>query len=203
MAVLEAVIFSAEEPPTAAGLAAGLDMSEQTVKDDLEALIATYKTDSRGIELRAVGGGYRIFTKAEHHEAIRAFAKSAKPRLRLSMPALETLAVIAYRQPVTIPEVQAVRGKTSVAGVVHTLLRHKLIATAGRKKVVGRPMQYKTTDDFLVHFGLNNLSELPTLKEMEELGRSALEDDGQVASGVERDADSPDPSSPPADLPTD
>lgn len=185
MAVLEAVIFSAEEPPKLSQLALGLGVSEQAVKSDLESLMASYESEARGIELRAVGGRYRIYTKAEHHEAIRAFAKSTKPRLRLSMPALETLAVVAYRQPVTIPEIQAIRGKTSVGGVIHTLLRHKLVATAGRKKVIGRPMRYKTTDDFLIHFGLNNLSELPTLKEMEDLGRSALEDDGQIAFEAE------------------
>ncbi len=191
MAVLEAIIFSADEPPNLSELAAGLGSSEQAVQSDLDELIASYESDSRGIQLRVVGGRYRISTKAEHHEAIRSFAKSTKPRLRLSMPALETLAVVAYRQPVTIPEIQAIRGKTSVAGVIHTLLNHKLVATAGRKKVVGRPMRYKTTEEFLIHFGLNALSELPTLKEMEDLGRSALEEDGLIDSAEEAEAESP------------
>ncbi len=191
MAALEAIIFSAEEPPTLSELASGLQASKQALKSDLDALVASYESDSRGIELRIVGGRYRISTKAEHHEAIRSFATSTKPRLRLSMPALETLAVVAYRQPVTIPEIQAIRGKTSVAGVIHTLLRHKLVTTAGRKKVVGRPMRYKTTEEFLIHFGLNDLSELPTLKELEDLGRSALEEDGQVAAEVEPGFETP------------
>jgi segregation and condensation protein B len=114
-----------------------------------------------------------MFTKAQHHEAIRGFVKTLRPKLRLSLPALETLAVVAYKQPVTVPEIQAIRG-VNAGGVIHTLLNHKLINTAGRKKVIGRPMQYKTTKEFLVQFGLNDLSELPNLKELEELSRAAL-----------------------------
>ncbi len=197
MAVLEAIIFSADNPPTLSELASGLAASEQSVQSNLDALAASYESDARGIQLRLVGGRYQICTKAEHHEAIRAFAKSTKPKLRLSIPALETLAVVAYRQPVTVPEIQAIRGKTSVAGVIHTLLDHNLVATAGRKKVIGRPMQYKTTDEFLIHFGLNDLSELPTLKEMEALGRSALEEDGQIASMAKPGPESPNGSEPP------
>ena len=180
LALLEAVVFSAEDPPTAAQLAEALSLPEDTVVADLALLVESYKASARGVEVRAVGGGYRMFTKPEYHEAVRAFADSRKPRLRLSMAGLETLAIVAYRQPVTIPEIQAIRGKTSSSGVIHTLLRHKLIATAGRKKVIGRPMRYKTTEEFLIHFGLNDLSELPTLKEMEDLGRSLLDEDGQA-----------------------
>ena len=112
-----------------------------------------------------------------------------RPKFKLSLPALETLSVIAYKQPVTIPEVQAVRG-VNVGGVIHTLLNRKLIGTAGRKKVIGRPMMYKTTKEFLVQFGLSDLSELPNLKELEELSRGAL------GEGEERD-DSAEEKAPP------
>ena len=175
-ALLEAVIYAADDPPTAATLAAGLGMPVDLVSQDLDRLVASYATARRGIEIRAVAGGYKMFTKPEHHEAVKAFVKSLRPKLRLSLPALETLAVIAYKQPVTVPEIQAVRG-VNVAGVIHTLLKYRLISTAGRKKVIGRPMQYKSTKDFLIQFGLNDLSELPSLKEMEELSRAALGED--------------------------
>ncbi len=188
LAILEAVVYGAEDPPTTAQLAAGLGVPEESLAADIELLLESYRSDERGIEIRAVSGGYRMFTKPEHHEAVRAFAKSLKPRLRLSMAALETLAIVAYRQPVTIPEIQSIRGKVSAGSVIHTLLRHKLISTAGRKKVIGRPMRYKTTDEFLIHFGLNDLSELPTLKEMEDLGHSLVSEDVQI---VEDAADAP------------
>ena len=191
LALLEAIIYGAEDPPTNAHLAAGLGVPEEILAADIELLLESYKSEARGIEIRAVGGGYRMFTKPEHHEAVRAFAKTMKPRLRLSMAALETLAIVAYRQPVTTPEIQAIRGKASAGGVIHTLLRHRLIATAGRKKVIGRPMRYKTTDEFLIHFGLNDLSELPTLKEMEDLDRSLAGEAIQVVDEAESDPASP------------
>ena len=175
-ALLEAVIYAADDPPAIADLAAGLGLPASLVKEDLERLIASYRSAGRGIEIRAVAGGYKMFTKPEHHEAVKAFAKTLRPKLRLSLPALETLAVVAYKQPVTVPEIQAVRG-VNAAGVIHTLLKHRLIAAAGRKKVIGRPMQYRTTKDFLVQFGLNDLTELPSLKEIEELSRAALGED--------------------------
>ena len=112
-------------------------------------------------------------TKAEHHEAVRAFVKKLTPPLKLSLAALETLAVIAYKQPVTAPEIMEIRGVQG-AGVLKTLLDRKLIAEAGRKNVVGKPILYKTTKEFLVQFGLKDLSELPTLKEFEELGRMEI-----------------------------
>lgn len=187
-AQLEAIIFSAEGPPTCAQLADALGVPEETVQADIKLLLDSYKADARGIEIRPVGGGYRMFTKPAHHDAVRAFAKTLKPRRRLSPAALETLAIVAYRQPVTIPEIQAIRGATASSGVVHTLLGHKLIATAGRKKVIGRPMRYKTTSDFLIYFGLNDLSELPTLKEIKELEASLEIEDLQV---VEESGDEP------------
>src|SRR5450759_2744518 len=121
-------------------------------------------------------GGYKMTTKAEHHEAIRNFVKSLKPPLKLSLAALETLAVIAYKQPVTSPEVMEIRGVQGV-GVLKTLLDRKLITTAGRKNVIGKPILYKTTKEFLTQFGLNRISELPTLKEFEEIRRQSISDD--------------------------
>jgi segregation and condensation protein B len=172
-ALLEAIVYVAEEPLTAAQIAEGLGLPEEMIQGDLAQLAAETQAATRGIEVRQVAGGYKMFTKAEHHEAIRQFVKTLRPKLRLSLPALETLAVVAYKQPVTVPEIQAIRG-VNAGGVIHTLLNHKLITTAGRKKVIGRPMQYKTTKDFLVQFGLNDISELPSLKELEELSRAAL-----------------------------
>jgi segregation and condensation protein B len=172
-ALLEAIVYVAEEPLSVAQIAEALGLPAELLQADLEQLAAETQAASRGIEIRKVGGGYKMFTKAEHHEAIRQFVKTLRPKLRLSLPALETLAVIAYKQPVTVPEIQAIRG-VNAGGVIHTLLNHKLITTAGRKKVIGRPMQYKTTKEFLLQFGLNDLSELPNLKELEELSRAAL-----------------------------
>jgi segregation and condensation protein B len=142
----------------------------------LEELIADYARADRGIEVRQVAGGYRMSTKPEHHDVIRAFAKSLKPPIRLSLPALETLAVIAYKQPVTVPEISDIRG-VDASGVIGTLLERKLITTAGRKPVVGRPMLYKTSKDFLLRFGLNDLSDLPSLEEFEKLAAVELQDE--------------------------
>jgi segregation and condensation protein B len=120
-----------------------------------------------------VANGYKFSTKAEHHEILRKYVKSLKPPVRLSKPALETLAVIAYRQPATLPEIEEIRGVDS-GGVIHTLLEKKLVVTSGRKSVVGRPILYRTSKDFLVHFGLKDVGELPSLKEFEELAKRAL-----------------------------
>ena len=181
-ALLEAIIYVAEEPLTARQIAEGLGLEQERVESDLEALVEHYRTAERGIEIRMVAKGYKMSTKPEHHDSVRKFVKTLQPKLKLSLPALETLAVIAYKQPVTLPEIQAVRGVNSNA-VIHTLLNRKLVATAGRKRVIGRPMQYKTTKDFLVQFGLKDLTELPTLKELEELGRAALGELEEPAEG--------------------
>jgi len=137
--------------------------------------MADFDHPAHGVSIREVAGGYKMATKPEHHEAVRNFVKSLKPALKLSLPALETLAVIAYKQPVTGPEIQEIRGVQG-SGVLKTLLERKLIAVAGRKNVIGKPMLYKTTKDFLIQFGLKDLSELPTLKEFEEIRRMALSD---------------------------
>ena len=146
------------------------------LKPFLEELIAESAREDRGIEVRQVAGGYRMSTKPEHHDVVRAFAKSLKPPIRLSLPALETLAVIAYKQPVTVPEIGEIRG-VDASAVIGTLLDRKLITTAGRKAVVGRPMLYKTSKDFLMRFGLKDLSELPSLEEFEKLAAAGMEED--------------------------
>jgi segregation and condensation protein B len=142
----------------------------------LDELIADYANPEHGIEIREVAGGYRMSTKPEHHDVVKAFSKSLKPPVRLSLQALETLAVIAYKQPVTVPEISEIRG-VDAAGVIGTLLERKLITTAGRKAVVGRPMLYKTTKDFLMRFGLRDLGELPSLEEFEKLAAGELQDE--------------------------
>jgi segregation and condensation protein B len=143
-------------------------------------MIASYVAEDRGVEIRAVAGGYKFYTKPQHHEAVRRFIKSLRPPLRLTMPALETLAVIAYRQPVTGPEIQEIRG-VNVSGVVKTLLEKRLIVTAGRKAVLGRPILYRTSKDFLMRFGLSDVEDLPSLKEFEQLARAALGADEGIA----------------------
>jgi segregation and condensation protein B len=134
----------------------------------LDELIADYTTSERGLEIREVAGGYRLATKPEYHDAVRGFVKSLKPPLKLSLQALETLAVVAYKQPVTAPEISEIRGVDS-GGVLGSLMARKLITTAGRKQVIGRPILYKTTRDFLLRFGLKDVSELPSIEEFEKM----------------------------------
>jgi segregation and condensation protein B len=181
MAILEAIVYVTDEPLTAAQIADALGEPRARVADLLEKLVAEYNRPHHGLTVREVAGGYKMSTKPEHHEAIRAFVKKLQPPLKLSMAALETLAVIAYKQPVTAPEIMEIRGVQG-AGVLKTLLDRKLITTAGRKNVVGRPILYKTTKEFLVQFGLKDLSELPTLKEFEELRRMAIGEDEASAA---------------------
>ncbi len=148
----------------------------------LDELIAEYASDDRGVEIREIAGGYRMATKPECHDAVRAFVKSLKPALKLSLPALETLAVIAYKQPVTAPEVNEIRGVDSSA-VFGTLLARKLIATAGRKQVIGRPILYKTTKEFLLRFGLKDVTELPSMEEFEKMAAIELDEPELVGQG--------------------
>jgi len=178
-AKLEAIIYAAETPITLDHIVELLSESviaegatEEEVKSHvrvaLEELIDDYGAAHRGIEIREIAGGYRMSTKPEQHDVVRDFAKSLKPPIRLSLPALETLAVIAYKQPVTIPEISEIRGVDS-SGVIATLLDRKLITTAGRKAVIGRPILYKSTKEFLLRFGLKDVSELPSMEEFEKL----------------------------------
>jgi segregation and condensation protein B len=178
--VLEAIIYAADEPATIEQLAGAIGEEKHVVRAALDELVASYASDERGIEIRAVAGGYRYYTKPQHHDAVRRFIKSLRPPVRLTMPALETLAVIAYKQPVTQPEVQEIRG-VNCAGVIETLLEKRLITTAGRKQVIGRPILYRTAKEFLVRFGLSAVDELPSLKEFEALAREALGTDDGVA----------------------
>src|SRR6202162_5982513 len=172
-AILEAIVYVTDEPLSAQQIAAALERPIDVVKRMLDELVAEYARPEHGLGVREVAGGYKMATKVEHHEAVRAFVKKLTPPLKLSLAALETLAVIAYKQPVTTPEIMEIRGVQG-ASVVQTLLDRKLIAEAGRKSVVGKPILFKTTKEFLVQFGLKDLSELPTLKEFEELGRLSV-----------------------------
>src|SRR6266853_760916 len=180
-AALEAIIYAADEPATIEQLAKALGEEKLMVQASLDELVASYATEERGIEVRAVAGGYKLYTKPQQHDVVRRFIKSLRPPLRLSMPALETLAVIAYKQPVTGPEIQEIRG-VNVSGVIKTLLEKRLIVTAGRKPVMGRPIMYRSSKEFLMRFGLSDLEELPSLKEFEQLARAALGADEGIAA---------------------
>ena len=188
---LEAIIYAAETPIT-------LDQIVELVKDSaadgaelraqvraaLDELTADYAAESHGIEVRQIAGGYRMSTKPEQHDLVRSFAKSLKPPVRLSLPALETLAVIAYKQPVTVPEISEIRGVDS-SGVIATLLDRKLITTSGRKEVIGRPILYKTTKEFLLRFGLKDVNELPSMEEFEKLVAESFQADLLPGDGAQ------------------
>lgn len=154
-------------------------------------LIAEYNEHDRGMEIREIAGGYRVATKPEYHDAVRAFVKNLKPPMKLSLQALETLAVIAYKQPVTAPEVSEIRGVDS-GGVLGSLVSRKLITTAGRKQVIGRPILYKTTKEFLLRFGLKDLNELPSIEEFEKMaGELAETEDAAVVSDLPFEGEQP------------
>jgi segregation and condensation protein B len=177
---LEAIIYAADEPATLDQIASAVGEEKGVVRAALDEMVSGYAGEERGMEIRAVAGGYRFYTKTQHHDVVRRFIKSLRPPLRLTMPALETLAVISYRQPVTGPEIQEIRG-VNVSGVIKTLLEKRLITTAGRKAVMGRPILYRTSKEFLMRFGLSDLDELPSLKEFEQLARAALGSDEGIA----------------------
>jgi segregation and condensation protein B len=186
---LEAIIYAAETPISLDQIlflvkdsmlaeTPGIELAElkSRLRATLEELIADYSGASHGIEIRQVAGGYRMSTKPDQHDVVRAFAKSLKPPFRLSLPALETLAVVAYKQPVTVPEISEIRGVDS-GGVIATLLDRKLITTAGRKAVIGRPILYKTSKEFLLRFGLKDVHELPSMEEFEKLLAESFQSD--------------------------
>jgi segregation and condensation protein B len=179
-ASLEAIIYAADEPATLDQISKALGIEKPEARAALEQLTAAYQTEDRGIEVRKVAGGWKFYTKAQHHDVVRKFIKSLQPPLRLTMPALETLAVIAYKQPVTVPEINEIRG-VHVGGVIKTLLEKRLITTAGRKEVIGRPILYRTSKQFMMRFGLSDLDELPSLKEFEALAQAALGSDEGIA----------------------
>jgi segregation and condensation protein B len=212
---LEAIIYAAETPISIEQIVSlvkesviaetpEIDPAEirSRVRAAIEELIAEYSGAQHGIEVRQVAGGYRMSTKPEQHDVVRAFAKSLKPPFRLSLPALETLAVIAYKQPVTVPEISEIRGVDS-GGVIATLLDRKLITTAGRKAVIGRPILYKTSKEFLLRFGLKDVQELPSMEEFEKLlsesfqsdllpGESAQAEDASALTLISADASAED-----------
>jgi len=212
-AQLEAIIYAAESPVTldqlielvkdsvaSEGAADGTEVKSR-VRLALEELVADYYAPDHGIEIRQVAGGYRMSTKPEQHDVVRAFAKSLKPPIRLSLPALETLAVIAYKQPATVPEISEIRGVDS-SGVIATLLDRRLITTAGRKAVIGRPILYKTTKEFLLRFGLKDISDLPSMEEFEKLVAQSFQSDLLPLEGEAPQSPAPEPEAAAGALPT-
>jgi segregation and condensation protein B len=183
-ALLEAIVYLAKEPVSIDAIRKALpDVDPSELKAKLNELIEQYRMPERGIEIREVADGYRFSTKPEHHETLKHFLKSQVPPTRLSLAALETLAVIAYKQPVTIPEIQEIRG-VHASSVIKTLLDKAFVTTAGRKEVLGRPILYKTTREFLVHFGLKDLNDLPTMEEFEELIKNQAATEEETAEEV-------------------
>lgn len=172
-AIMEAIIYVADDPVKPEQLREVFpEESPETIAQALAAMVESFNARPGGMVIREVAGGYRMTTRPEHHEEIRAYLKT-RPNAKLSMAALETLAVIAYKQPVTLAEILAIRGKKS-STALQTLLERKLIAIVGRKQVVGRPILYGTSKEFLIHFGLNSLSDLPTLEEFAQLAGEQL-----------------------------
>jgi segregation and condensation protein B len=200
-----------EGPSVAAEAAEGDEKKTARVRDRqvrqflqqvLSELIADYANSERGMEIREIAGGYRMATKPEYHDAVRGFVKSLKPPMKLSLQALETLAVIAYKQPVTAPEVSEIRGVDS-GGVLGSLVSRKLITTAGRKPVIGRPILYKTTKEFLLRFGLKDVNDLPSMEEFEkmagELAESEAEGEAQDAVNLSSEAEASVEAAPPVE----
>jgi segregation and condensation protein B len=175
-AVIEAMVYLTEQPLTVEQISTALSQPRDKIKAILRELIAEFDKPEHGIAFREVAGGFSMATKPEHHEEVRAFVRNMQPPVKLSLASLETLAVIAYKQPITAPEVTEIRGVQG-ASVLKTLLDRKLIAVAGRKNVVGKPILYKTTREFLIHFGLRDLSELPSIKEFDEIRRLSIPDE--------------------------
>ena len=184
-ALLEAIVYLAREPVTVDAIQKALpDIDPKEIEECVASLIGKYQQPQHGIEIREIAGGLRFSTKPEHHEPLSTFLQAQTPLTRLSLAALETLAVIAYKQPVTVPEVQEIRG-VQASGVIKTLLDKKLVTTAGRKEVLGRPILYKTTKEFLIHFGLKELDELPSMEEFEELIRNQAASDEITRTEIE------------------
>ena len=170
VAIIEALVFVADEPVSAKLLAEVLQEDRETIEAAVEQLQDEYKQRESGLILREIAGGWQISTRAEFHTEVRKFLKT-RPNAKLSLAALETLAVIAYKQPVTVPEILEIRGVQS-ASAIKTLLDKRLITAKGRKETVGRPMQYGTSKEFLLQFGLKDLSELPSIEDFEDLAGS-------------------------------
>jgi segregation and condensation protein B len=197
--VAEAETEAAETAPSEDDEKKSARLRDRRVRQQLQCvldeLIADYANSERGMEIREIAGGYRMATKPEYHDAVRGFVKSLKPPMKLTLQALETLAVIAYKQPVTAPEVSEIRGVDS-GGVLGGLVSRKLITTAGRKPVIGRPILYKTTREFLLRFGLKDVNDLPSMEEFEKMAGELAESE---AEGEAQDAymQSAEPMAPP------
>ena len=172
-AIIEALIFVADEPIAARTIADVVEMDREVVEATIQDLGKDYDSRASGLQLREIAGGWQIATRPEHHEHIRAYLKS-KPSAKLSLASLETLAVIAYRQPVTVPEILEIRGVQSPSAI-KTLLDKRLIVAKGRKETVGRPMMYGTSKEFLIQFGLKDLSELPSIEDFQDLAGGMTE----------------------------
>jgi segregation and condensation protein B len=167
VSIIEALIFVADEPLSIKILADVLEEEKEIIQSAIEELSKEYEERDGGLQLREIAGGWQISTRTKFHAEIRAFLKT-RPSAKLSLAALETLAVIAYKQPATVPEILEIRGVQS-ASAIKTLLDKRLIVARGRKETVGRPMQYGTSKDFLIQFGLKDLSELPSIEDFEDL----------------------------------
>jgi segregation and condensation protein B len=176
---IEALLFSSSRPVREAELAEAVEASPQAVAEALASLAEEADVPARGIRLERVAAGWRFVTRPEFDSLLRRFHEVTE-RSRLSLAALETLAIIAYRQPITLPEIQEIRGVNS-SSVLTTLLEKKLVTTAGRRSVVGTPFLYRTTRDFLVRFGLNEIEDLPQPDELAEDLAATVEADGAPA----------------------
>ncbi|HYX28517.1 MAG TPA: SMC-Scp complex subunit ScpB [Pyrinomonadaceae bacterium] len=171
--ITETLIFVADEPITSKTIAEVIDVERDAVEKAIADLAAEYESSQRGLQLREIAGGWQIATRPEFHEHVRAYLKS-KPSAKLSLASLETLAVIAYKQPVTVPEILEIRGVQSPSAI-KTLLDKRLIVAKGRKETVGRPMMYGTSREFLIQFGLKDLSELPSMEDFKDLAGDAAD----------------------------
>ena len=167
ISIVEALIFVADEPVTVKTLAEVTGEDKEIIQSAIEELVREYDRRESGLQIREIAGGWQLATRTEFHEEVRKFLKT-RPSAKLSLAALETLAVIAYKQPATVPEILEIRGVQS-ASAIKTLLDKRLIVARGRKETVGRPMQYGTSKDFLIQFGLKDLSELPSIEDFEDL----------------------------------
>ena len=170
-AVVEALIFVADEPLTVKTVSDVLKVSQDDVQAAVSQLAEEFNARNGGLHLREIAGGWQFATRPEHHEYVRAFLKS-RPSAKLSLASLETLAVIAYKQPITVPEILEIRGVQSPSAI-KTLLDKRLIVAKGRKETIGRPMMYGTSKEFLIQFGLKDLSELPSIEDFEDLAGGA------------------------------
>jgi segregation and condensation protein B len=171
--ITESLIFVADEPIDSKTIAKILRVEPAAIDDAIQSLVEDYGERSGGLQLREIAGGWQISTRAEHHEHVRMYLKS-KPSAKLSLASLETLAVIAYKQPVTVPEILEIRGVQSPSAI-KTLLDKRLIVAKGRKETVGRPMMYGTSKEFLIQFGLKDLSELPSIEDFQDLAGGSVE----------------------------